>query len=67
MIHKNNSRCELLYYVRYSDNPDEMICGALYGCCRGRKSDRAIGMCPYYKGGRDKIANMISEIMPAVN
>ena len=70
--YKHKSRCELLYYIRYSENPDEMICGAPHGCCRGRKFNKApgplvINACPYYKEGRNKIAKIISEITPAVN
>ena len=60
------TKCELLNYIRYSENPDAMICGALHGCCRGMKFSKSY-TCPYYKDGRDKIAKIISEITPAVS
>lgn len=62
----STKRCELLNYICNSEDPDKMICGAFYGCCCGKMFNKA-SMYPYYKEGRDRIAKMISEIMPAVN
>ena len=70
---QQKSACELRYYRVYSENPDEMFCGALYGTCpRYRKFSKApgpfvIGVCPYYQNGRDKLAKIIAEIMPTPN
>lgn len=69
----SKSVCELQNYKMYSENPDEMICGALYGSCpRYRKFKKApgnfvIGVCPYYQNGRDKVARIIAELTPMPN